>query len=315
MLHIRAVSPPDVSDRVVEMLNSEAGVFSLIVLPAAARNPDGDAIQFDVLTASANDVLAALRRFGLDRRGSITIETIETSICDAASTASGESSYQENAPVWEEVESTIRSQGRYAPSFYGLLVLSGLIAAVGILTNSQILVVGAMVVCPDYGAIANVALVINKGNRHRVRRGLIALTAGFAAAIVATFLFSLAIRAMGRVPRAYMLGLRPVSNLINTPNLFSVVVAVLAGIVGVISLTESQANALIGVFISVTTIPAAADVGVSSALHAGSEALGSLFQLLLNVGLLIVVGSVALRLQRKVWRRLGARTATMPPGT
>jgi len=35
-------------------------------------------------------------------------------------------------------------------------------------------------------------------------------------------------------------------------------VAVLVGVVGVVSLTESLANALIGVFISVTTIPAAA---------------------------------------------------------
>jgi len=40
-----------------------------------------------------------------------------------------------------------------------------------------------------------------------------------------------------------------------------VIVAVLAGLVGVVSLTESRANALIGVFISVTTIPAAASVG------------------------------------------------------
>jgi uncharacterized hydrophobic protein (TIGR00271 family) len=172
-----------------------------------------------------------------------------------------------------------------------------------------------MVVCPDYGAIANIALGINKGNRQRVRRGVAALATGFSAAIVATFIFSLVIRALGKVPRPYTLGLRPVANLINSPNLFSVVVAVLAGLVGVISLTESRANTLIGVFISVTTIPAAADVGVSSALHTRGEALGSLAQLLLNVSVLVVVGSVALRLQRQIWRRITARTAAPPPGT
>jgi uncharacterized membrane protein len=48
---------------------------------------------------------------------------------------------------------------------------------------------------------------------------------------------------------------RPVADFINSPSLFSIVVAVLAGVVGVVSLTESRANALIGVFISVTTIP------------------------------------------------------------
>jgi uncharacterized membrane protein len=80
------------------------------------------------------------------------------------------------------------------------------------------------------------------------------------------------------------------------------VVAVLAGIVGVVSLTEARANALIGVFISVTTIPAAADIAVSLAFQSWSEAEGSAVQLLLNVFLLIVVGAAALSLQRWFWR-------------
>ena len=96
--------------------------------------------------------------------------------------------------------------------------------------------------------------------------------------------------------------MRPVADLINTPNIFSVIVAVLAGVVGVVSLTEARANALIGVFISVTTIPAAASVGVSIAYSSWDEARGSLFQLLLNVVLLIAVGAAGLRAQRAIWR-------------
>jgi hypothetical protein len=64
----------------------------------------------------------------------------------------------------------------------------------------------------------------------------------------------------------------------------------------------------------VTTIPAAADIGVSSAIHSRSEAVGSFEQLLLNVGLLIAVGAVALRVQRRLWRRFAARTSAVPPG-
>jgi uncharacterized membrane protein len=93
--------------------------------------------------------------------------------------------------------------------------------------------------------------------------------------------------------------------LINNPNLFSLVVAILAGIVGVVSLTESRANALIGVFISVTTIPAAADIGLSIAYASWAEARGSAFQLLLNVTVLIVMGALVLRLQRVIWRPRG----------
>ena len=76
----------------------------------------------------------------------------------------------------------------------------------------------------------------------------------------------------------------------------------LAGIVGVVSLTEARAGALIGVFIWVTTIPAAADTGLSVAYSSWGDARGSAFQLLLNLIILIAVGAGALRLQRIIWR-------------
>ena len=126
-------------------------------------------------------------------------------------------------------------------------------------------------------------------------------------------MFGLLIRWSGHTPRLYEDGVRPVSDLINTPNVFSVIVAVLAGIVGVVSLTESRANALIGVFISVTTIPAASDMGLSAAYGSWSEARGSTFQLLLNVVLLIAVGAAGLRLQRAVWRKAAERAAARRP--
>jgi uncharacterized hydrophobic protein (TIGR00271 family) len=211
------------------------------------------------------------------------------------------------------VESRIRAGGEYPVSFYTLLVIAGLIGAVGILTNSQILIVAAMVVGPEYGAIMATALGIDKGDRHTVRHSLAALAAGFALAVVVTLVFGLLIRWSGLAPRLYENGVRPVSDLINSPNVYSVIVAVLAGIVGVVSLTESRANALIGVFISVTTIPAASDMGLSAAFGSWTEARGSTFQLLLNVVLLIAVGAVGLRLQRAFWRGRTARAAARGP--
>ena len=83
--------------------------------------------------------------------------------------------------------------------------------------------------------------------------------------------------------------------------MYSLVVAVLAGIVGVVSLTQARANALIGVVISVTTIPAAASIGVSIAFSSWAEARGSALQLLLNVAVLIMVGAAGLTAQRKTW--------------
>jgi hypothetical protein len=79
--------------------------------------------------------------------------------------ASGRPHFGELPPVWELVEANIRAGGEYPPSFFALLVIAGLTGAVGILTNSQILIVAAMVVGPKYGAIIATALGINKRDR------------------------------------------------------------------------------------------------------------------------------------------------------
>jgi uncharacterized hydrophobic protein (TIGR00271 family) len=308
MLHIRVVTAPDRTGLLLDRLDGLPGVRNLVVLEGAARDPHGDAVFFDVDYAAANPVFRALRGLGLDHDGVITVEQVDASLTDTVGTGGVIGSpARELAPIWEMVEATIRAGATYSPSFFLLLALAALIGAVGILTNSQILVVGAMVVGPEYGAIIAVALGINKGNRAAVRDGLLALVVGFSAAIALTLAFGVAVRAAGRVPELFLHGVRPVSDLINSPNLFSVVVAILAGIVGVVALTQSRAGALVGVFISVTTIPAAADIGVSAAVGSWHEAGGSALQLLLNVVLLIVVGAAGLSAQRAIWRWRGTR--------
>jgi len=315
VLHVRVVSPPGRTARLVAALAADPGVQNLVVLKGAARRPDGDAVQFDVLDRSANPVLRELRALDLDGAGSITVAEVDVALSGPPSPAA-ERRYarRERVPVWEMVEAAIRAKASYPPSFYGLLVIAGLIGAVGILTNSQILVVGAMVVGPEYAEIIAAALGLSKlgGTSPRdwaaVRESFRALAYGFLAAVAATFLFALAVRGAGQVPAAFVHGVRPVADLINSPNAFSVIVAILAGLVGVVSLTEARANALIGVFISVTTIPAAASLGLSLAFAYWHDAWGSLLQLLLNVVLLVVVGAAGLSGQRVIWRRLSGGT-------
>jgi uncharacterized hydrophobic protein (TIGR00271 family) len=307
MLHVRVASPAELTAGIVDQLAASPGVVNLVILPGAVQ-PAGDAVQFDLSRAAANPVLGQLRDLQGRQLGPIIVESVDAVIGAGQEEAAGREAYRgfrfrgETAPVWDMVESRIAAGSVYAPSFYILLALAGLIGAVGILTNSTILIVGAMVVGPEYNATIAVALGIERRNGLAVRRGLRALVVGFLLAIAATLLFSLVIRWVGNVPQAYQLGVRPVSDLINSPDLFSVIVAVLAGIIGVVSLTEARAGALIGVFISVTTIPAAADVGLSLAFGNWSAARGATLQLLLNIILLIVVGALALRGQRQFWR-------------
>ena len=315
MIHLRLVSPPDVTDTLMPMLSAEPAVMNLTVLPGAVTNPDGDAVQFDVLHGAANEVIGWLRDLGLDQRGSIVLENVDTSISALADRImSRRGRFDQFTPVWAEIEARIGLEGTFPPSWFALLVIAGLIGAVGILTNSQILIVGAMVVGPEYGAILSLAFGVISRDSSRAWRSAAALVIGFALAVVGALLLSLIIREAGLAPRAYTLGIRPVSDLINTPNWFSFIVAALAGVVGVVSLTEARSSTLIGVFISVTTIPAASDIGVSLAFGSEHEAWGSALQLLLNVTVLAVVAVVGLPAQRAIWRRIGRRAAAASPG-
>ncbi len=336
--HIRLASPPDLTEYLVDVLAAESGVTHVVVLPGSARRPGRhtaltntgltntgltntgssgpgpfgrgpsatgafDAVQFDVPRRSANAVLGHLRAIRDGGGSPIAIVDIDAIIGEEPDASATFGFIQPDAaPVWDVVEARIRSQAVYAPSFFLLLAIAGLIGAVGILINSQILIVGAMVVGPEYNAIMGVALGIDKQDRPAIRRGALALLSGFTAAIILTLAFGLAIRWSGATPEQYSDGVQPVADFISSPDLFSVVVAVLAGIVGVVSLTEARASALIGVFISITTIPAAANIGLSVAYSSWTLARGSVYQLLLNVTVLVVVGALVLRLQRFIWR-------------
>ena len=302
MLHVRIASPPGLTERLLQALTTD-GVEDLVVL--TARWPDGDVVQFDLPQGSANAVFQRLHDPQLAGLRSVMIEAVDASLTEPESARPAfrrDAQHGELAPVWEMVEAGIRAGAIYPPSFFVLLLIAALIACVGVLTNSQILIVGAMVVGPEYGAIIAVALGIERHRARPVRQGLTALLFGFLIAIAAAVIFGVAIRWSGHTPEAYQQGIRPVASLIDSPNLFSVIVAVLAAIVGVVSLTLSRASSLIGVFISVTTIPAAAALGLALAYQTWGQAGGAALQLLLNVGLLILVGAAALRVQRLIWR-------------
>ena len=191
MIHVRAVSPSELTSGLVVLLSSKPNVLNVIVLEGVARNPDGDAVEFDVINAEANDVLAAMRALGVARRGSIILEDVGAALSVRADEVEAESPRALRfSPVWEEAEARIRARGRYPPSWFLLLTIAGLIAAVGLLTNSQILIVGAMVVGPEYDAIISVALGITQRDRPRIRAGASALFIGFLIATVTTFAFA-----------------------------------------------------------------------------------------------------------------------------
>jgi uncharacterized hydrophobic protein (TIGR00271 family) len=303
VLHLRVISPPDETDRVVELLTGEAGATNLVVLPGAARQPAGDVVLCDVVREAGSPVLSALRRLGIHERGSIAIETVDVALSrsaiEAAAAAPGLAG---DAVVWDEIEQKTGEETELSGTFLLMLAIATVIAGIGVLLDQPILIVGAMVVGPEFGPLAALCVGIVRGRRRTAGRALLALGVGFPAGIVVTMLTTWGLTALGLIGEEMLLRPRPLTDFIWRPDALSWVVGFFAGIAGMLSLTSSKAGPLIGVLISVTTVPAAANIAVALAYGVPHEAAGSAGQLFLNLAAIVTAGVLTLLAQRIWWR-------------
>ena len=181
------------------------------------------------------------------------------------------------------------------------MLLATMIAACGVVLDNAILIVGAMAVGPEFGPLAGVCTAIVKRAPRLAVRSLIALLVGFLAAILVTTLFSLLMDRLGLFSVELLDGDRPQTSFIWQPDPFSFVVALLAGAAGTLSLTSSKAGALVGVAISVTTVPAAANAAVALSYGEVGQTWGSVEQLLLNLLGIMLAGTLTLLVQKWLW--------------
>lgn len=286
---------------VVAGLRSTAGVAHVMHLSAVSASPPGDVVLCDVAREAANDVIEWLQGQGVHHSGAITVEALEAVVSEAAAVAEEEAPGQGgDALIWEELEGRARDDASLTVSFLVFIAIAAVIAGVGILVDSPILIVGAMVVGPEYAPLSALCVAAGRRRWQHATRASLTLALGLAAAAGAALLATLAFRATGLAPDRYDLNGRELTSFISRPDGMAAVVAVLAGIVGMLSLTEARSGALVGVLVSVTTIPAVANVGVGTAYGEWSEVGGALLQLVVNVAGLIGAGIVTLVAQSRM---------------
>ena len=173
--------------------------------------------------------------------------------------------------MWEQLEARARAEATLTVSFVVFMSIAATIAAIGILLDSPILVIGAMVVGPDYGPLAALCVAIVRRRRDHAFVALRTLAVGVVAAAGTAFVATLLFRLTRIAPDTYDVGDRELTAFISRPDALAAVVAVLAGVVGMLSLTEGRSGALIGVLVSVTTIPAIGNIGAATGYGAWDE--------------------------------------------
>ncbi|MFJ6166574.1 DUF389 domain-containing protein [Micromonospora orduensis] len=302
MLHLRVIAPVDRSAEVVDLLTAEAGVTHLAVLPGVARQPQGDLILCDVVRESADGVLRGLQQLGVEARGGISADDVELTISASADRAAEKAPGSgADAVVWDEIAAKTGEQTELSGTYLVLIVVATMIAGIGVLLDQPILIVGAMVVGPEFGPLAALCVALLRRRLDVIGRSVQALTVGFLAAMVATVLSTWALTAAGLVSEEMLRADRPLTSFIWRPDALSWVVGLLAGVAGMLSLTSKKSGSLVGVLISVTTVPAAANVAVAAAYGVWDEAGGSALQLVINVCAIVLAGLLTLLVQQVWW--------------
>jgi uncharacterized hydrophobic protein (TIGR00271 family) len=305
MLHMRLIVPPHLTDAVVDHLMTTSGVVHLVRGAGSATRPTGDVVLCDVAREAANDLVEGLQDLGLHRDGAIMIEAVRVVVSDAAADAEAASPGEgADALVWEELEARARDEATLTASFLLFMSIAATIASIGILLDSPILVIGAMVVGPDYGPLAALCVALVRARAAGALHAARTIGIGVVVAAVGAFAATLVLRAVSIAPDAYDISDRQLTAFISQPDGMAAVVAVLAGVVGMLSLTQARSGALIGVLVSVTTIPAIGNIGAAAAYGAWTELGGAALQLAINIIGLVVAGAITLAVQsRQTTRR------------
>ena len=224
---------------------------------------------FPLPTAAVEPVLERLREAGIDESTYTVIVAAETVISRRFEAL--EEEYTEDAERGgdrisrEELQAKADDLASGIGTYVLMTVISAVIATAGLLLNSAAVVVGSMVIAPFVGpAMAtSVGTIVN--DDELFSRGVRLQILGLVLAIGAAFVFAFVVRYIHLVPPLEdVTSITEISERV-APDFLSLVIAIGAGIAGIVSLTTGVSAALVGVMIAVALIPPAATVGIGLA--------------------------------------------------
>ena len=279
----------------VAQLLDENDEVSRVRLTGATR-PEHAIVVATVHPRAVDELLDNLRRLGVPE-ADVTLTRVEV-----LGRSSGQGA--EAGLVWEDVLGMAARNSRPIARYLAFMFVAGLIASYGVVEYNVILIVGAMAISPDLLPITAVGVGLVDRRLRLAGRAFVTLVVGMGFTSAAAAASAFAQNQFDRLPSGFNIDSTVLGSL-TTVNDETIVVALAAGVAGMLAL-ETRASSGVGVAVSVTTIPAAAYLGVAVGLGESGNALGALEVLGTNIAMLVVAASGTLVLQRLLARRAAA---------
>ncbi len=297
MLHLRVYGASGAIAAVGERLE-DGGAARHVALAPGVR-ADRTLLTAEITPESTDEVLDYLLSHGVDH------EDIAFARFDEVGTSAR--GRADTSLIWADVLGQATRNARPVARYLVFMIVAGVIAAFGVINENEILIVGAMAVSPDTLPVAATCVALVTRHRHLAGRAFMTLLIGLAGTCIAAGVLTVGLDLFDGLPSGFAVTDSALSGL-TTVNSATIGVALAAGIAGMLAF-ETRAGAAVGVAISVTTIPAAAYLGVAAGVGELDKAWGALGVLAVNVVLLLVGGTVTLLVQRRVGQRQGTTGA------
>ena len=232
-------------------------------------------------TNAVEPVLEQLREVGLDEDAYVVVLDANTVV--SRRFIKLQEKYDENRIARDELIAAARDLVPSAKTYVLMTIVSALIATAGLLLDSPAVVVGSMVIAPLVGPAMSASIGTVVSEQRMFVRGIYLQVMGLLLAIIAAFAFAFVVRNVNLIPPITDITTVPEIRERIAPDFLSLVIAIGAGVAGIVSLTTGVSTALVGVMIAVALIPPAATVGIGLAWGAPLVTLGSGVLLLVNV--------------------------------
>jgi uncharacterized hydrophobic protein (TIGR00271 family) len=303
MIQLEVFGETAVMTAVAESLERLDGVSR--VRSVSATRPGHVLVGALVRPRAVDPLLDEVRRLGVPDSG-ITLTRMEV-VGEMVGGAA------ETTLVWADVLSAAWHHARPIGRYFALMLVAGVIASYGVIDRNGILIVGAMAVSPDLLPITAISVGVVGRNPRLIGEAFVTLALGMAGTCGAAAAVAFSQDQLDLLPSGFDLskaatalgGLTTVSN-------ETIAVALVAGVAGMLAL-ETRASAAVGVAVSVTTIPAAAYLGVAGGVGEIGTAIGALWVLGTNVLMMVLGASGTLAVQRTLNRRVAERRRRAAP--
>lgn len=174
----------------------------------------------------------------------------------------------------QELYSNLENNAKVSKMYLALISFSSVVAAIGLLGDNPVVIIGAMVIAPLLGPIMALSLAITIADRSLARSALKAGLTGLALAVGISAILG------------YFFSVNPTNSEIElrlNVNLVDIALALASGGAGALALTAGASEALIGVAISASLVPPLVIFGLMLGSGNIYEATGTLMLFLVNI--------------------------------